>query len=81
MNNCKKENRIYDFEDYLTEIYTPLKSIEVIVETIEKEVNEDWNFLETNREGAEELLSFIYSLKLITKELLTNRKKQINNLL
>lgn len=62
------------------EIYTPLKSIDVIVETIERKVNEDWNFLETNRKSAEELLSFIYSLKLVTKELLINRKEQVNNL-
>lgn len=80
MNNCEKENQFGDFEDYLAEIYTPLKSIDVIVETIERKVNEDWNFLETNRKSAEELLSFIYPLKLVTKELLINRKEQVNNL-
>lgn len=80
MNNYEKENQFGDFEDYLAEIYTPLKSIDVIVETIERKINEDWNFLETNRKSAEELLSFIYSLKLVTKELLINRKEQVNNL-
>lgn len=73
-------NNKCDFEDYLAEIYTPLKSIDVIVETIERKVNEDWNFLETNRKSAEELLSFIYSLKLVTKELLINRKEQVKDL-
>ncbi len=41
MNNCEKENQFGDFEDYLAEIYTPLKSIDVIVETIERKINED----------------------------------------
>lgn len=70
-----------DFEDYLTEIYTPLKSIVVNLETIEKKINEDWGFLETNRAGSEELLAFLYSTKLVTCELLSSRKNQLNNLL
>lgn len=70
-----------DFEDYLTEIYIPLKSIEVNLETIEKKINEDWGFLEANRAGSEELLAFLYSLKLVTSELLSSRKNQVNNLL
>ena len=33
-----------EFEDFLTEIYTPLKSIELLSDIIYKKFNEDWDF-------------------------------------
>ena len=69
-----------DYEDFLTEIYTPLVTIRVISEMIFEKTNEDWKFFETNREECEEMISLVYAIRLMSENLLTVRKNEIETL-
>lgn len=39
-----------DYEDFLTDLYTPLTAIRVVSGLIFEKVNNDWDFFETNRD-------------------------------
>lgn len=71
-----------DYEDFLVEIYTPLKSIELLSCIIYEKANNDWDFLDSNtkRENFEELIALNYLIELSAKELLKSRNTQMNNL-
>ena len=71
-----------DYEDFLVEMYTPLKSIEILSEIVYEKANNDWNFLSANskRENFEEMIALNYLIGLSAKELLKNRKIQIDNI-
>ena len=71
-----------DYEDFLVEIYTPLKSIEILSEIIYDKANNDWDFLSENtkRENFDEMIALNYLIGLSAKELLKNRKIQIENI-
>lgn len=69
-----------DYEDFLTEIYTPLVTIRVISEMIFEKTNEDWKFFERNREECEEMFSLVYAIRLMSENLLTVRKNEIEAL-
>ena len=67
-----------EYEDFLTEIYTPLKSIEVLSEIIYKKFNEDWDF--KTRESADELIALNFLTELCAKHLLKNRRKVLDEI-
>ncbi len=71
-----------DYEDFLVEIYTPLKSIEILSEIIYDKANNDWDFLagNTKREHFDELIALNNLIGLSAKELLKKRKIQIKNI-
>lgn len=69
-----------DYEDFLTDLYKPLTAIRVISGVIFEKVNNDWDFFETNREQAEELLSLVLSIKTVTEKMLETRKNEIDSL-
>ena len=76
------EKCVMDYEDFLVEMYTPLKSIENLSDIIYYKANNDWDFFDRNtkRECFDELISLNYLIGLSTKELLKNRKIQIDNI-
>ena len=51
-----------DYEDFLCEIYKPLKAIEVLSDIIYDKANEDWNLLsdDTPRNDFDELIALNY---------------------
>jgi len=70
-----------DYEDYLAEIYRPLKAIEVLSDIIYIKSNEDWNiFSQMTRENGEELLALNFAINICTKHLLNKRLEEINNI-
>lgn len=72
--------KINDFEYFLSQIYTPLKSIELLSNTIYKNYNEEWDFLPANREQAQELLSLTFAIKTCARYLLSERQNVVNQL-
>ena len=75
-------NNIMDYEDFLTEVYIPIKSIELLSNIIYDKANNDWDFLgkDTQRENFDELISLNYLVGLSAKELLKLRQTQVNNI-
>ena len=71
-----------DFEDFLSEIYTPIKTIELITDIIYTKCNEDWEFFSEvqNRTQVEELLCLNFAIDLCAKKLLKQRYTEVNNL-
>lgn len=71
-----------DYEDFLAEIFTPLKSIEVLTDVIYEKCNDDWRiFSQMNREHGEELLAINYAINLCAKNLLQKRVEETTNLI
>ena len=68
-----------DYEDFLSELYTPLKSIDLLSQIIYEKCNNDWEFLneKTPRENFDELIALNYLIGLVAKQLLENRKIQL----
>ncbi len=77
----KINNNNDDFEDYLSELYTPLSTIKLLSNLIFEKANNDWDFFEANREQCEEMLSLVFAIKTISKNLLDSRKTEIDSLL
>ena len=71
-----------DYEDFLTEVYIPIKSIELLSNIIYDKANNDWDFLreDTQRENFDELIALNYLVGLSAKELLKLRQTQIDNI-
>ena len=71
-----------DYEDFLTEVYIPIKSIELLSNIIYEKANNDWDFLrkDTQRENFDELIALNYLVGLSAKELLKLRQTQIDNI-
>lgn len=71
-----------DYETFLSYIYTPLKSIELLSNTIYNKYNEEWDFIENedSRKQVQELLSLTFSIKQVTRYLLKLRKKSVESL-
>lgn len=69
------------FENYLSELYTPLSTIKLISNLIFEKANSDWDFFETNREQCEEMLSLVFAIKTISKNLLDSRQTEIDSIL
>ena len=72
-----------DYEDFLVEIYTPLKSIELLSSIIYEKANNDWDFLtnKTNRNDFDELIAINYLIGLSARDLLKNRKTRIDSII
>ena len=68
------------YEDFLTDLYTPLTAIRVVSGLIFEKVNNDWDFFETNREQCEELISLVIAIKTVTDKILETRKMEIDSL-
>ena len=72
-----------DYEDFLSEIYRPLKGIEILTDVIYDKSNNDWEFLcqNTKREHFDELIALNYLIYLCVKNLLEIRQEQLNTIL
>ena len=57
-----------EYEDLLTELYTPLKNIHLISDIIYTRYNEEWDFIknENSKKHVEELLALNFSIKFYT---------------
>lgn len=73
---------VMDYETFLSYIYTPLKSIELLSDTIYYKYNEEWDFIENeeSRKHVQELLSLNFSIKQVVKYLLNLRKNSVESL-
>lgn len=69
-----------NYEDFLTDLYTPLTAIRVVSGLIFEKVNNDWDFFETNRKQCEELLSLVFAIKTVSEKMLETRKREIDSL-
>ncbi len=71
-----------DYEDFLSMIYTPLKSIELLTDVIYTKCNEDWDMFtgENSRLNADELLAINFAVKLCAKHILEFREKAYQNI-
>lgn len=67
-----------DYEEFLTDLYTPLMSIRVVSEIICEKINNDWDFLETNREQCEEMIAFVFAIKIMINKLFEKRNYEID---
>jgi hypothetical protein len=70
-----------EYEDFVCEIYKPLKAIEILSDIIYFKANEDWNLLGNNtpRNDFDELMALNYLINLAVKELLNMRKTCVNS--
>lgn len=70
-----------DYESFLSYIYTPLKSLELLSNTIYNKYNDEWEFIENekSRKHVQELLSLNFSIKQVTKYLLKLREEGIKS--
>ena len=55
-----------DYENFIASIYTPLKSISSMADVIFYKCNNDWAFFDASYSDCEELLSFVFSIKILT---------------
>ncbi len=64
-----------DYEDFLSIIYTPLKSIELLSDIIYTKTNEDWELFNSNykRKEMDELLALNFATKLCARYILKQR--------
>ena len=71
-----------DYEDFLVELYTPLKAIKFLSDVIYDKANNDWEFnsQNANRENFDELIATNFLIGLTAKYLIDFRKKQIENI-
>ena len=71
-----------DYESFLSYIHTPLKSIELLSNTIYYKYNEEWDFIknEESRKHIQELLSLTFSIKLAARYLLNLKEESVNSL-
>ena len=71
-----------DYEDFLSMIYIPLKSIEILTDIIYTKCNEDWDMFtgENSRLSVDELLAINFALELCVKHLLEFREKEYQNI-
>ena len=51
-----------DYENFISSIYTPLKSISSMADVIYYKCNNDWAFFDASYSDCEELLSFVFSI-------------------
>lgn len=71
-----------DYENFLTQLYTPLRTIELLVDTIDYKSNEDWNFynIKETREDVKELFALCFAIKIIAEYLLKERQERVKEL-
>lgn len=71
-----------DFEDFLSEIYYPIKSIELLNSEIYLKYNEEWDFKDPImfRQYSDELLSLNFAIEQCIKHLLYLRKQRLDEL-
>ena len=71
-----------EYEDFLSEIHTPIKSIKLLSDVIYTKANEDWNLLSScsERNDFEELMALNFLIGLCTKYLLEFRQTELNNI-
>lgn len=51
-----------DYENFISSIYTPLKSISSMADVIFYKCNNYWAFFDASYSDCEELLSFVFSI-------------------
>ena len=56
------KNMRVDYENFISSIYTPLKSISSVADVIYCKCNNDWAFFDASYSDCEELLSFVFSI-------------------
>ena len=67
-----------DYEEFLAEIYTPLKSIEAITQVIYIKCNEDWSvFSKLGREHGEEIMAFNHAISACAEKLINLRNTEV----
>lgn len=70
-----------DYEDFLAEIYTPLKSIEMLTKVIYLKCNEDWDvFSKLGREYGEEILAFNHAISACAENLINLRNNEAKSI-
>jgi len=71
-----------DYEDFLIEIYSPLKAIESLTEVIYTKANEDWELFsgKASRNDIDEMFALNFSIKTVVDYLLNLRLKEIENI-
>ena len=70
-----------DYEDFLINIYTPLRAIEIITDIIYTKCNEDWEIFDNKlkRKDSEELLALNFAINICAKYLLNKRAKTLES--
>lgn len=63
-------------EDLLNDLYVRLKSLDLLLESLEYKLLEEWDYSEVsnNREVGENIYAMIYAVKLVVKQLWKIRK-------
>lgn len=51
-----------DYENFISSVYTPLKSISSVADVIYCKCNNHWAFFDASYSDCEELLSFVFSI-------------------
>ena len=71
-----------DYEDFLSEIYAPIKSIELLSDIIYTKANEDWNLLSScsNRNDFDELMALNFLIGLCAQHLQQFRENELGYL-
>lgn len=71
-----------DYEDFLIEIYSPLKAIECITDVIYMKANEDWELFsgKSSRADIDEMFALNCAIKIIIEHLLKFRLQEIENI-
>ena len=71
-----------EYEDFLSEIYSPIYSIKVLSDIIYTKINEEWNFCDKNtpKKDLEELLSRNLLTAMCAEYLLNLIKQSLDNL-
>ncbi len=68
----------YNYETFLSLIYTPLMSIVLLADIIDENSDSKWDFFtEPHRKNAQELISYILAIKLCAKHLLELRNQGV----
>lgn len=73
------ENMCVDYENFISSIYTPLKSISSMADVIYYKCNNDWVFFDASYSDCEELLSFVFSIKILTDYIMHLRNNALDS--
>ena len=68
-----------DYENFISSIYTPLKSISSMAYVFYYKCNNDWGFFYASYSVCEELLSFVFSIKILTDYIMHLRNNALDS--